>query len=65
MSSPQDLQLTKIWESATWGAGHIGDAIKSRRDDSAKDVTKDLGEALILLTKATAEIQQILATRTP
>lgn len=60
---PLDLQLTKIWESATWGAGHIGDAIQSRREDPAKNVTKDLGDALILLTKATAEIQQLLATR--
>ena len=57
-----DLQLTRIWESATWGAGHLGDAIRSRREDPQQDVKKDLGEALILLNKATAEIQQILAT---
>jgi hypothetical protein len=59
---PPDLQLTAIWQNATWAAGHIGDAIKDRRDNPNQDVTKDLGEALILLNKATAEIQQILAT---
>ena len=61
--TPPDLQLTRIWESATWGAGHLGDAIRTRRETPHQDVRKDLGEALILLTKATAEIQQILATR--
>ena len=57
----KDLQLAKIWESATWGAGHVGDAIKARRDDPEKDITKDLGEALMLFDKATAGIQEILA----
>lgn len=57
------LNLTAIWENSTWAAGYVGDAILARREDTKKDVTKELGEALILLTKATAEIQQILATR--
>jgi hypothetical protein len=56
-----NLQLVKIWENATHGAGYIGDAIKARREGPKVDVTKDLGEALILLNKATAEIQDILA----
>ena len=59
------LELLKIWKDATFGAGYIGDALKARKDDSKKDVTKELGEALILLNKATSKIQQILATRTP
>lgn len=63
MSNINELQLTSIWQATTWGAGHIGDAIKARRDDPSAAIKKDLGDALILLTKATAEIQQILATR--
>ena len=62
MTAP-DLQLTRIWESATWAAGYLGDAIRARRDHPQQDVRKDLGEALILLNKSTAEIQQLLATR--
>jgi len=57
----KDLTLMKIWENATFGAGWIGDAIKARKDGTKSDVTKELGEALILLDKSTAEIQQILA----
>lgn len=57
-----DLQLVKIWENATYGAGYVGDAIKSRREDPKQDVTKELGEALLDLEKATAEIRKILAT---
>jgi hypothetical protein len=63
MSLPPDLKLISIWQSATWGAGHIGDAIQSTKKQDATQVTKDLGEALILLHKASAEIQQILAIR--
>lgn len=59
---PADLQLVKIWEHATFGAGFVGDAIKARRDDPKQDVTKELGEALLDLEKATAEIRKILAT---
>jgi hypothetical protein len=58
-----DIQLTSIWERTTWATGYLADAIKARRDAPTADVTKDLGEALILLTKTTAEIQQLLATR--
>ena len=57
------LHLTRIWENSTWGAGHIGDAIHALKNDPKADIHKHLGEALILLSKATAEIQQHLATR--
>ncbi len=57
-----DLKLVNIWQNSTWGAGFVGDAIAARREDPKQDVTKQLGEALVLLNKATAEIQQILAT---
>ena len=60
---PNDLELVRIYERSTWGAGFICDAIQALRDDPSKDVTKDLGEALLLLTKAAAEIQQILSVR--
>ena len=63
MLHPKDLQLTKIWEHSTWGASHIGDAINALRDEPTADIKKHLGEALLLLNRATAEIQQILATR--
>jgi hypothetical protein len=55
--------LIAIWERATWGAGYLGDAIRDSREDPKHDVTKSLGEALILLTKATAEIQHLLSQR--
>lgn len=58
-----DLHLTRIWQNATWGASHVGDAIKSLKDDPTREITKDLGDALVLLNQATAQIQQILATR--
>ena len=57
------LRLTKIWENATWGASHVGDAIRSLKHEPSKDIRKDLGDALVLLNKASAKIQQILATR--
>lgn len=58
----QELQLTQIWKDATWGAGYVGDAIKARRENPSQDVLKELGESLVLLDKATAAIQQILAS---
>ncbi len=57
----KDLHLVKIWENATWGAAFVSDAIKARQEDPKADLTKHLGESLVLLDKATAEIQQILA----
>lgn len=58
----KDLQLTQIWQDATWGAGCVGDAIKACRENPDQNVLKDLGEALLLLDKATSSIQQILAS---
>jgi hypothetical protein len=57
-----DLTLTSIWQNATWGAGCIGDAIKAKKEDPDHDATKELGDALVLLDKATGAIQNILAT---
>lgn len=57
-----DLKLTSIWMNSTWGAGFIGDAIKAQKEDPSQDVVKELGEALVLLDKATGAIQNILAT---
>lgn len=58
-----DLTLTRIWQNATWGASHVGDAIRSLKEDPKADTRKDLGEALLKLNEATASIRQILATR--
>lgn len=57
----KDINLVKIWENTTWGAAFVSDAINARREDPKADLTKHLGEALMLLDKATGEIQQILA----
>ena len=62
---PDDLKLIQIWETSTHATGYLADAIRDRRTDKTKDITKDLGEALIRLNKSTAEIQQLLATSRP
>lgn len=56
-----DLELTEIWQSLTWAAGHIGDAIKARKDDDTAPVTDHLAKAQSLANKGTLRLRQVLA----
>jgi hypothetical protein len=56
------LELTRIWEKCTWGAGYIGDAIKKRKGPT-EPIRADLAEAEALIGKAHLEIKQLLSNR--
>lgn len=62
LATDPSFRITRIWENTTWAAGHLGDAIKTLKDDPKADTRKDLGEALLLLNIVTAKIQEILST---
>ena len=56
------LALTSIWQKATWGAGHIGDAIQKSKGPTLP-IRDDIAAAEALIAKAHLEIKQLLADR--